>query len=83
MLSVRYDVFSRLLHNVLAVAPPLRIAWQRYDMGFKTFPIPAKNRNWNLTFDKPNLILISSYYQETVAPKSFGDYSFFCHAMFP
>ena len=60
MLSVRYDVFSRLLHNVLAVAPPLRIAWQRYDMGFKTFPIPAKNRNWNLAFDKPNLILISS-----------------------
>lgn len=52
-------------------------------MGFKTFPIPAENRNWNLTFDKPNLILISSYYQETVAPKSFGDYSFFCHAMFP
>ena len=52
-------------------------------MGFKTFPTPAKNRNWNLAFDKPNLILISSYYQETVAPKSFGDYSFFCHAMFP
>ena len=83
MLSVRYDVFSRLFHNVLAVASPSKKAWQRYDMGFKTFPIPAKNRNWNLAFDKPNLILISSYYQETVAPKSFGDYSFFCHAMFP
>jgi len=29
-------------------------------MGFRTFPTPAKNRNWNLAFDKPNLILISS-----------------------
>lgn len=52
-------------------------------MGFRIFPIPAKNRNWNLTFAKLNLILVSSFHWEAVAPKSFSDYSLFCHAMFP
>jgi hypothetical protein len=73
MLSVLYDVFSRLLHNELVVAPSSKKMEQRYDTGFRILPVSAKNRNSNLTFDKSNLILISSYHRDTVAPKSFGD----------
>ena len=37
----------------------------------RLIPTSAKNRNSNLAFDIPNLVLISSYHWGTVAPKAF------------
>jgi len=44
MLSVLYDVFSRLFHNLLAVDLPQKMTHQRYDMGFMAFSHTCKKQ---------------------------------------